>query len=166
MVSSAGPLHERHSVGAWRSLVARSVRDAEVGGSNPLAPTTYGYSEPLRQYSPKAVGDCLVRQMQGEFAEPPDLDALEHRLRQHPSPGSAVCGLPGATEFTQVSDSNGGRDPLRHALLSRIELPGVEPSHLNLESADITVAHYRARRLYIKQEHDQECIQMNRNNDC
>jgi hypothetical protein len=26
-------------VGAWRSLVARSVRDAEVGGSNPLAPT-------------------------------------------------------------------------------------------------------------------------------
>ena len=27
------------SVGAWRSQVARSVRDAEVGGSNPLAPT-------------------------------------------------------------------------------------------------------------------------------
>ena len=27
-------------IGAWRSLVARSVRDAEVGGSNPLAPTT------------------------------------------------------------------------------------------------------------------------------
>jgi hypothetical protein len=28
------------SVGAWRSLAARSVRDAEVGGSNPLAPTS------------------------------------------------------------------------------------------------------------------------------
>jgi hypothetical protein len=28
-----------HSVGAWRSLVARIVRDDEVGGSNPLAPT-------------------------------------------------------------------------------------------------------------------------------
>src|SRR6266508_439450 len=27
-------------VGAWLSLVERSVRDAEVGGSNPLAPTT------------------------------------------------------------------------------------------------------------------------------
>ena len=27
------------SVGAWRSLVARIVRDDEVGGSNPLAPT-------------------------------------------------------------------------------------------------------------------------------
>src|SRR5665647_1500887 len=27
------------SVGAWRSLAARIVRDDEVGGSNPLAPT-------------------------------------------------------------------------------------------------------------------------------
>jgi hypothetical protein len=27
------------SLGAWRSLVARIVRDDEVGGSNPLAPT-------------------------------------------------------------------------------------------------------------------------------
>jgi hypothetical protein len=27
-------------VGAWLSLVERSVRVAEVGGSNPLAPTT------------------------------------------------------------------------------------------------------------------------------
>jgi hypothetical protein len=26
-------------VGAWLSLVERSVRDREVGGSNPLAPT-------------------------------------------------------------------------------------------------------------------------------
>ena len=30
------------SVGAWRSLVARIVRDDEVGGSNPLATTIYG----------------------------------------------------------------------------------------------------------------------------
>ena len=27
-------------VGAWLSLVERTVRDREVGGSNPLAPTT------------------------------------------------------------------------------------------------------------------------------
>ena len=27
-------------VGAWLSLVERSVRDREVGGSNPLAPTS------------------------------------------------------------------------------------------------------------------------------
>ena len=32
-------LYNEHSVGAWRSLVARIVRDDEVGGSNPLAPT-------------------------------------------------------------------------------------------------------------------------------
>ena len=34
-------LYNEHSVGAWRSLVARIVRDDEVGGSNPLAPTKY-----------------------------------------------------------------------------------------------------------------------------
>ena len=28
------------SIGAWLSLVERTVRDREVGGSNPLAPTT------------------------------------------------------------------------------------------------------------------------------
>ena len=28
-------------VGAWLSLVERSVRDREVGGSNPLAPTNH-----------------------------------------------------------------------------------------------------------------------------
>ena len=27
------------NIGAWRSLVARSVRDRKAGGSNPLAPT-------------------------------------------------------------------------------------------------------------------------------
>src|SRR5204863_291259 len=32
------PCANGHSVGAWRSLVARIVRDDEVGGSNPLAP--------------------------------------------------------------------------------------------------------------------------------
>ena len=32
--------------GAWRSLVARSVRDAEVGGSNPLAPTFFLSEDP------------------------------------------------------------------------------------------------------------------------
>ena len=34
-------LYNEHSVGAWRTLVARIVRDHEVGGSNPLAPTKY-----------------------------------------------------------------------------------------------------------------------------
>ena len=32
-------LHNGHPVGAWRSLVARVVRDDKVVGSNPAAPT-------------------------------------------------------------------------------------------------------------------------------
>ncbi len=31
------------SLGAWRSLVARIVRDDEAGGSNPLAPTNHSF---------------------------------------------------------------------------------------------------------------------------
>ena len=39
----SAPQHFRFldSVGAWLSLVEHSVRVAEVGGSNPLAPTNY-----------------------------------------------------------------------------------------------------------------------------
>lgn len=33
-------IHWKTTLGAWLSLVERSVRDREVGGSNPLAPTT------------------------------------------------------------------------------------------------------------------------------
>ena len=33
-------LWPRAKVGAWRSLVARCVRDAKVEGSNPFAPTS------------------------------------------------------------------------------------------------------------------------------
>ena len=33
--------HPNAIVGAWLSLVERTVRDREVGGSNPLAPTNY-----------------------------------------------------------------------------------------------------------------------------
>ena len=35
------PYHPVQFVGAWLSLVERSVRDREVGGSNPLAPTKH-----------------------------------------------------------------------------------------------------------------------------
>jgi hypothetical protein len=44
------------SVGAWRSLVARIVRDDEVGGSNPLAPTIT--SRCARKRLHEACGDC------------------------------------------------------------------------------------------------------------
>ena len=41
----AHALHNGHSVGAWRSLVARIVRDDKVVGSNPAAPTIPPASE-------------------------------------------------------------------------------------------------------------------------
>ncbi len=36
---SCGRLHYFYPVGTWLSLVEHSVRDAGVGGSNPLVPT-------------------------------------------------------------------------------------------------------------------------------
>ena len=39
-VYSVGPVERAPSVGAWRSLVARIVRDDEVAGSNPVTPTS------------------------------------------------------------------------------------------------------------------------------
>jgi hypothetical protein len=40
-------------VGAWLSLVERSVRDREVGGSNPLAPTSFlKHINNLERYGP------------------------------------------------------------------------------------------------------------------
>ncbi len=32
-------------IGAWRSLVARLLWEQEVGGSNPLAPTSFNHPE-------------------------------------------------------------------------------------------------------------------------
>src|SRR3954453_6886411 len=56
-------LHNGHSVGAWRSLVARIVRDDEVGGSNPLAPTnrisTLNLNSPTRRPSSRSVASLL-----------------------------------------------------------------------------------------------------------
>lgn len=40
---------ERKSNGAWLSLVERCVRDAEVAGSNPVAPTIFR-NEPFGEY--------------------------------------------------------------------------------------------------------------------
>src|SRR5450759_5551802 len=42
------------SVGAWRSLAARIVRDDEVGGSNPLAPTITSSSGPNASGNPRS----------------------------------------------------------------------------------------------------------------
>ena len=41
LLSQYSCYHPSSLVGAWLSLVERTVRDREVGGSNPLAPTIY-----------------------------------------------------------------------------------------------------------------------------
>src|SRR5690242_3469847 len=39
------------ATGAWLSLVERTVRDREVGGSNPLAPTSVELARPIGRAS-------------------------------------------------------------------------------------------------------------------
>ena len=48
------------SVGAWLSLVERCVRDAKVGGSNPLAPTSF-IPVPPQDFGPFANGGGCVQ---------------------------------------------------------------------------------------------------------
>ena len=43
------------SVGVWRSLVARTVRDGEVAGSNPVTPTTKLFEAHVHQPEPLAI---------------------------------------------------------------------------------------------------------------
>ena len=110
------PLQRALSVGAWRSLVARIVRDDEVGGSNPLAPTRltfpvlriarFGARRNLaraRGFAPNTLGleaqdarpegrvpaPRLRRggQREREVARPQDVDPLEHGLRDRLAPG-------------------------------------------------------------------------------
>ena len=59
-------------VGAWLSLVERSVRVAEVGGSNPLAPTNH----PKKPVDICRQAFCCVRREQCRFAR------FGQRLRQ------------------------------------------------------------------------------------
>ena len=81
-VYSVGPVERAPSVGAWRSLVARIVRDDEVGGSNPLAPTS------LTLFHPELAAHCgcptaglsLDARVEPDLAGPENLDLLEERL--------------------------------------------------------------------------------------
>jgi hypothetical protein len=41
---ASGMVRSLPQIGAWRSLVARLLWEQEVGGSNPLAPTTLRFS--------------------------------------------------------------------------------------------------------------------------
>ena len=59
LFASGNVLESQGSVGAWLSLVERTVRDREVGGSNPLAPTNFPKEKATRFEWPS----CLCRKL-------------------------------------------------------------------------------------------------------
>ena len=61
--------------GAWLSLVERCVRDAEVAGSNPVAPT---YLSPVGPMT----GQCIVEPMPDR--DPTHVKAIRHLLHREP----------------------------------------------------------------------------------
>ena len=79
--------------GTWRSLVARSVRDAEVVGSNPAVPTQKPQVRPLSE-RPARCGPVPIDTDHGPYPEQPErlaelLIDTTHRLPRQPSSGSA-----------------------------------------------------------------------------
>ena len=127
-------------VGAWRSLAARSVRDAEVGGSNPLAPTTYGYSEPLWEDGAEAVRDGRVGEVESGLPEASHLDPFEERLREHLAPLTAIGGCPCPAEIPEVADGFGGGNTVLNLLLLGLPFLFIEPCHRRFEGIGVAVA--------------------------
>src|SRR5664279_6012710 len=98
LLSFRGP-QRAFAVGAWRSLAARIVRDDEVGGSNPLAPTIPNTSV---ERSRHGVGESMSGRLRGE-TEPHRLkarrlDPTEQRACKLRPTRPAVGETPGFTE--------------------------------------------------------------------
>ena len=68
------------SVGAWRSLVARIVRDEKVGGSNPLAPTISSESVLLTAITPCVAPHSVVGRTIGKSRPSRFVDETEAEL--------------------------------------------------------------------------------------
>src|SRR5579884_4057446 len=76
--------------GAWLSLVERTVRDREVGGSNPLAPTP----TPTSRRAIQPAGNLLyITELCGSLRPPhatlPAASDLEHHRAHH----QRQCGI-------------------------------------------------------------------------
>ena len=82
-LSSAGSVKTSIPVGAWRSLVARIVRDDEVGGSNPLAPTKLTNLafklDQARQRGVQSEVDRIRRELVLEALKPQNVESGEDR---------------------------------------------------------------------------------------
>src|SRR5258706_891143 len=88
------PCDNGHSVGAWRSLVARIVRDDEVVGSNPAAPTIPFFSGLLlarprllrrhRAGDSEALFDPSALRLVIGHDPPPNRHQVLHQAAAHP----------------------------------------------------------------------------------
>jgi hypothetical protein len=90
---------ESTSVGAWRSLVARIVRDDEVGGSNPLAPTNPSRCRiATRTRAPDAAPSPVSSLTSTRTRAPPWCPQRSAAARSGPrtsSPAALTCHLSG-----------------------------------------------------------------------
>ena len=108
-----GPSLRALSVGAWRSLVARIVRDDEVGGSNPLAPTTYEYSDLRRERCSETVSDGVCAEVDGRFCDPENVDPIEQGACKELTARAALSLPPGLWQIFDIADRDVRRDVVR-----------------------------------------------------
>ena len=109
------------SVGAWRSLVARIVRDDKVGGSNPLAPT-----KPTSSSSSSSENSDSVHNHPSPGSPDPQADQLEFNsiIRR---PGTTIAERsvePGWMTTAQYASHTGVTKAAVKLRLWRGTLPG------------------------------------------
>ena len=78
------------NIGAWLSLVERLVRDQEVEGSNPSAPTNFS-----NNFNNINILKCVERRLFRVFGQISDLDLLVSHQRVGRNRASVSCELPG-----------------------------------------------------------------------
>jgi hypothetical protein len=123
--------------GVWLSLVERCVRDAEVGGSNPLTPTTN--QRPALALPGRRGSVISGAGWPGRTRPRPEMPLILPVRLATPRPGSHSDGIGAAAELPRTGSIPHGIGAARcvsprgrcalHALHSGIPAPGCAPSH-------------------------------------
>ena len=71
-----------------------TIRGVGTTGSNPLAPTTYGYSDFRGQRRGNPMPDCVVREVGRRLPESQDVEPAERGAREHLLSESIRGGTP------------------------------------------------------------------------